>query len=188
VRALADELRPSNTTAAEDIGHVEEMIRQAITEARSLAHGIFPVHVDRLGLATALADLAESSTRLTSVAVRIVESGNPQAPSPEVAMHLYRIAQEAVANAVKHSGAREVAIRLEASPAALELRVEDDGCGISDDDARKPRGMGLRTMQYRSQALGTDLIVKPRPGGGTVVSCYLPLFKPSDINSGHVTR
>ncbi len=173
LRALGDELQPQHAGAADDVVHVEEMVRDAITEARSLAHGIFPVHVDRLGLATALSELATVTTRLMGTPVRLVESGNPQPPSPDAAMHLYRIAQEAVANAVKHSGAREVAICLLATPGTLELRVEDDGCGISDEAQKKSHSMGLRTMQYRAQALGSDISIKPRPGGGTVVSCCL---------------
>lgn len=184
MRALADELRPTNGTAAEDIGHVEEMVRDAITEARSLAHGIFPVHVDRLGLSTALADLAEATTRLTGVPVRTVESGTLQQLTPEAAMHLYRIAQEAAANAVKHSGGHEVAICLHARDHKLDLRVEDDGKGIEEGDMLKPRGMGLRTMQYRAQALGTELQIKPRPGGGTAVQCCITI-PPTPQHNGH---
>lgn len=175
MRALADEIRPSHAAAADDMGHVEEMVRDAITEARSLAHGIYPVHVDRQGLSAALSDLVKSTSRLTGVPVRLIETGNMPALLPEASMHLYRIAQEAIANAVRHSGGHEVAVCLRATDGTLELCVEDDGCGLNSECQAQPSGMGLRTMQYRAQSLDSHLELRNRPGGGTAVSCVLNL-------------
>jgi signal transduction histidine kinase len=173
VRALADDLQARSLPEAEDAAHIEESIQQAVLEARSLARGIFPVHVDCSGLSTSLADLARTNSRLTGVQIQLTEWADVHVGDPEVAMHLYRIAQEAVANAVKHSGAHAVSISLEARDNELEMRIEDNGEGLASVDMAKPGGMGLRTMRYRAQAVGAHLTIEPRPGGGTLVRCRL---------------
>lgn len=172
-RALADDLQARSLPEAQDASQIEELIQQAVLEARSLARGIFPVHVDRSGLSAALSELASTTSRLTGVAIEVKEGADVHLSDPEVSMHLYRIAQEAVANAVRHSGATLIVISLEAHNGILELRIEDNGCGL-EASRRSPReGMGLRTMRYRAQALGAEFVIKSRLAGGTVVVCQL---------------
>jgi signal transduction histidine kinase len=88
-----------------------------------------------------------------------------------VATHLYRIAQEAVTNAVKHSRATKLSISLRARADHFELRVEDDGAGFSLATRRKATGMGLYIMDYRARTIGGTLRINPRRRGGTQVSC-----------------
>jgi signal transduction histidine kinase len=89
-----------------------------------------------------------------------------------MAQHLYRIAQEALSNAVRHAHARRIAMELRGSTGELALQVEDDGMGLLAD--RRSGGMGLRTMGYRAQILGGRLMITPAPGGGTRVACCVP--------------
>lgn len=179
-RVLADELQSKSVTEAHDAVLIEESIQHAVMEARNLAHGIFPVHVDRNGLATALADLARMTSRLTGVSIEIKEGAEVFLEDPAASMHLYRIAQEAVANAVRHGAAKQVNIRLHYVGSELELRIEDDGVGIASAQMKPGDGMGLRTMQYRAQAMGAAVEVKPRAGGGTSVTCRLPVQPPQN--------
>ena len=172
-RVLADELAAKGSAEAQDASFIEEAIKEAVLEARGLARGIFPVHVDRNGLSSALAELAASTTRLTGVRVHFIELMEVHVSDAEVAMHLYRIAQEAVANAVKHSGTAEVTVSVVVSGTQLELRIEDGGCGIPKVSRGESEGMGLRTMNYRAQVLGAKLSIEPRAEGGTVVRCLL---------------
>jgi signal transduction histidine kinase len=88
-----------------------------------------------------------------------------------VATHLYRIAQEAVNNAVKHSQAGTILIQLTETDGRMELRVSDDGIGISFP--LKSSGMGMHTMEYRARTIGGSLSVGPGPERGTVVSCLV---------------
>jgi signal transduction histidine kinase len=177
-RVLAEELQARSIPEAHDAIMIEESIQQAVLEARNLAHGIFPVHVDRNGLSAALSDLARSTSRLTGVRIRMEETAEVHLEAPEAAMHLYRIAQEAVANAVRHGAAREIIISLHVSETLLEMRIEDNGSGLHSDGS--PAGMGLRTMRYRAQMLGAELTIQNRPVGGTAVICRLPLAAPPD--------
>ena len=172
-RALADDLREQELASADDAEMIEESIRQAVSEARGLARGIFPVHVDRHGLAVSLAELAQSTSRLTGVKIHVEETGDTQISPPEAAMHLYRIVQEAVANAVRHGGAQQVDIHLEGKPDTISVIVEDDGTGIPKET--KSHGMGLRTMRYRAQVMGASLDISEKPGGGTRVTCRVPV-------------
>ena len=181
-RMLAEDLKMQGVAAACDAEHIEESVHQAVQEARSLARGIFPVHVDQSGLSAALKELAQNTTRLTSVEIEVKESAEVSLEDPGVSMHLYRIAQEAVANAVKHGSPRHILIDLRIARDELTLMIEDDGHGIQPDSKVYSEGMGLRTMRYRAQSLGARLEVCPRLIGGTLVICRLPLQTPPTAN------
>jgi signal transduction histidine kinase len=90
------------------------------------------------------------------------------------AVHLYRIAQEAVGNAIKHGEAKNVVVQLENSQSGKLLRVVDDGIGLPTMHING-KGMGLRIMSYRSELIGAKLDVRKRSATGTVVTCLLPL-------------
>ncbi len=173
-RVLAEDLQAQKVSEARDAVMIEESIQQAVLEARNLARGIFPVHVDRSGLAAALVDLGKMMHRLTGIAIVVKDCVDVPLDAPEVSMHLYRIAQEAVANAVKHSGASEITVAMKLSGGELELRVADNGSGMPSPRMRG-EGMGLRTMRYRAQAIPANLEITPRSAGGTLVCCRLQL-------------
>lgn len=178
-RVLADELHSMNRPESRDASMIEEAIQQAMLEARNLARGIFPVHVDRSGLAAALVDLAQMMGRLTGTQITVENSDNISIDSPEASMHLYRIAQEAVANATRHSGATTITISLLPVDEGIELRIEDNGTGITIDAGDRYPGMGLRTMRYRAEVLGGSLKTVRLPSGGTLVTCRFQPQPPS---------
>jgi signal transduction histidine kinase len=170
---LADELRQRDPAAAADADRISGMAGDAVALARDLARGIFPVQLDGLGLASALEELAESTSRQTDMLVSFAESGDARATAPADELHLYRIAQEALSNAAKHSAARHVTIVLHHSDHALRLTLADDGQGLppSPYDAR---GMGLDSMRYRARALCGELTIDSLPREGTIVACEIP--------------
>jgi signal transduction histidine kinase len=174
-RALADDLQAGQRPEAQDAVNIERALQETVQDARGLARGIFPVHVDRIGLSAALAEMAQSTQRLTGVAIHVTDSAEVQLDDPEVSMHLFRIAQEAVANAVKHSGAREVVISILPDGNHLELRVDDNGRGMPARGTPASSGMGLRTMRYRVHALGAEMAIEPRAGGGTSIWCRVKI-------------
>jgi two-component system, LuxR family, sensor kinase FixL len=92
-------------------------------------------------------------------------------PDPEVAQHLYRIAGEAVSNAVRHARASRITVALRREEEELLLEIRDDGIGLPEP--RPTGGLGLRTMAYRAQLLGGALSLEPLPAGGTRVSCLV---------------
>lgn len=151
------------------------MLREAITQTRFLARGLVPVGSDPDALQVGLAELAERISGLGHTHCTF-DCPEPVAiAKPFVAGHLYRIAQEAVNNAIKHARAREIAVRLVETDEALVLEIADDGAGLPKTPARTPerRGLGLGVMQHRAWAIGAELTIASRRGEGVTVTCRL---------------
>jgi signal transduction histidine kinase len=155
-----------------DVDQIGRMLREAIAQTRFLARGLVPVGDDPDALRIGLAELAERIDRLGRLHCRLDCPEPVPALDRTVAGHLYRIGQEAVNNAVKHSAVAEVVIRLAAADGRLQLRVADDGHGIRP--ARHP-GLGLEVMRHRASLIGATLDIASRRGQGVVVTCSFPL-------------
>jgi two-component system CheB/CheR fusion protein len=153
-------------------------VREAISQTRSLARGLAPVTLESEGLASALRELAANTEKMFSVACELDCSESVRNVPTATATHLYRIAQEAVSNAIRHGKATRVHIQLQVAAGQLHLKIEDNGSGIPDEPSRN-RGMGLRIMRYRSGIIGGLLSIEPLAAGGTSVSCSLPFSEPS---------
>jgi two-component system, LuxR family, sensor kinase FixL len=175
VNSLARKLEASGSETAQSIREVGEMIQQAKTGVRRLAKGLFPVEVDAEGLRAALEDLSRTTCERCSIDCRFSVEGAIHTLDNSVATHLFRIAQEAVNNAVKHSLAKQIRIRLESSPEHVELRIEDDGRGIDQDQTDRFSGMGLRIMRYRANLIGASFRIGGTPGEGTELCCHVHL-------------
>ena len=164
--------------SAEKMGQV---LDDAITEARALARGLFPVQLEADGLSLALQQLAAGVSARARVNCRLECPQPVSVPDNTVATHLYRIAQEAVNNAVKHSQAGSILIQLKSEYDRIELKISDDGLGMgrgTDAGASAPDrstgGMGLHIMSYRAQVIGGALSIEPAPEHGTIISCSAP--------------
>jgi signal transduction histidine kinase len=149
-------------------------LRDAVIQIRNLARGLVPVQMDEAGLASALEELTASATRLLGIRCVYESAGTPLIRDNAVAMHLYRIAQEAINNATKHGKAANVRVSLIADEKATTLRIADDGSGISKT-ATESDGMGLGLMLYRARLVGGELNIESPNTGGTIVSCGIPL-------------
>ena len=162
-----------------EVRQLTARIASALVSARDIAHGLSPLTSSNGDLGIALTALARSS----SVGETRVEAATHMDADVRLSLesrtHLYRIAQEALQNALKHADARRVEIRLSVRPTKIMLEIVDDGRGIRRDEARGP-GFGTNTMRYRSSAIGGLLSLRSRPDGGTVVSCLVP--QPSEAD------
>ena len=173
--SVRDDLETKEAPEAAVVGEIADMLRDTIMETRNLARGIFPAQMEAAGLPAVLEELAENIGRLHRLKVSFEARGEIKVADPEAAMHLYRIAQEAVSNAVKHSKAAHVAIQLIHAGSTLVLTVADDGGGMPEAAAGS-EGMGLKTMRYRATLIGATLEVTNRPGGVTIL-CQVPVEK-----------
>ena len=169
---LRQNLALENHPRAGSAGEIATLLQDAVDRAREVARGLSPVDRDEGGLESALEELANSTTRLTGTACDFICPEPLPVRDNIRAVHLFRIAQEAVGNATRHARARRIIIALEASDGDLSLRVSDDGVGF-DPAAVTARagGMGLNTMRYRTRALGGALEIYPNTPKGTVVAC-----------------
>jgi PAS domain S-box-containing protein len=150
------------------------LIRSAASQARAVAKGLHPVDMDANGLVAALRDLATRHSTKDEVHCELRCSRPVPLQDNHVALHLYRIAQEAVVNALKHAGAKEIVIDLRTSGNQIDLSVIDDGRGFAQNQ-KLNGGMGLHLMRYRAGVIGGTLAVQPSSSGGTVVKCAVPI-------------
>jgi PAS domain S-box-containing protein len=150
------------------------VLDDTITEARRLSRGLFPVKLEKHGLTAALKQLLQSIRGSGELRARLREVGGPVLISDHAAaIHLYRIAGEAIVNAVRHAQARHVTVNLTRGRDSIRLAVTDDGKGLPME-ARSGPGMGLHIMDYRARALGGTLEIQSRGGGGTRIVCRFP--------------
>lgn len=151
------------------------MLREAITQTRFLARGLVPVGSDPDALQVGLAELAGRINALGHTRCKLDCPAPVAVAAPFVAGHLYRIAQEAVNNAVKHARARQITVRLSESKESLVLEISDDGVGLPKAQTSGPTrsGLGLGVMQHRAKVIGADLTIASRRGGGVIVTCRL---------------
>lgn len=151
---------------------IQQMLKKTLLETRSLARGIFPVQLDEDGLAVAIEELVTTVNRFNKVAVSIEIDGDVVVKDSEIAMHLFRIAQEALNNALRHAGATAIRVSLRQEGSRVSLAIKDNGSGIPDT---APSGMGFGTIKYRTQLIGADLKVISNSTTGTVVQCAVTL-------------
>ena len=184
---LSDVLKSNLTKqGSPEAGNAEQitgLLRNSLTLTRSLARGLHPVSVQQGGLVAALDELTTRTCDMFKVNCRCncppgIEMDNT------TATHLYRIAQEAVTNAVKHGQAKEIDIELSTNQRSTVLSVKDQGGGIADLDPDR-KGMGLRIMSYRADMIGGTLHIQRNQNGvGTTVLCSIPT--PPSAKPAHV--
>ncbi len=169
-RSVALRLKKHRVIEVEHIEEIAELINDGVTEARTIARGLHPVEMEPPGLVTALAALVKQ--RHWPVSSRLEADEEISVQDSTVALHLYRIAREAVINANKHARAREIIVRMRRSGKGIELSVIDDGVGIPGNSPAGS-GMGFHIMQYRARSIGARLEIKPIKPHGTRVTCYV---------------
>jgi PAS domain S-box-containing protein len=174
--ASSIEHRLSGTGHSDEAKEVKKLVKHlqdALAETRALARGLSPVEIVPEGLADALSELAESVRSSSGVQCRCLGVKSAKVPDKNVAAHLYRIAQEAIHNAVRHGRPSKVEVRLVSDDHGLVLSVQDDGTGIEQVDKRVGR-LGLQIMRYRADIIGGELTVRPAANGGSLVQCVIP--------------
>ncbi len=167
-RTLGQEAHPTSPKARK----IVEMIEDGIGQTRRLARDLLLLTVDE-GLGSALEELARDSRERLQIDCRFEQAGRPDVHDQTATRHLFRIAQEAVRNAVRHGEARRVTIRIEGGLQRVTLRVTDNGTGFSGK-ITPDGGLGLRVMAHRAEMIGADFSVIGGPETGTIVTCQWP--------------
>ena len=170
--ALKKELEKESSNGAPTAAQITNQINQAVIRTRNIARGISPVDDNEWGLELALEQLADSASHLPGISCSFVHGGDVAIRDNTRAMHLYRIAQEALNNAMKHGHAKNIVIALEIDSHGLSLRISDDGVGF-DPASVENAGMGLNIMRYRARMIGGALEIQPNTPTGAVVSCTI---------------
>jgi signal transduction histidine kinase len=188
-QVLGERLAAKSLPEAADAIKVVALVEDGIELARNLARGLYPVELDAEGLMAAFRTLADNMTKGAGILCVFECEAPVLIPDDAAATHLYRIAQEAVRNALRHGKARRIEMRLSDQDGTVTLTVEDDGVGLPEI-LRPIDGLGIRIMGHRAAMIGGAFSIEPGLAGGTMVTCTLPPASPSKPNSdkgGHAS-
>ena len=161
---LRDQARPETEAAS----RILELVNQSIDMARRVAHGLYPAALESRGLAAELERLVDTIRSLGRMTCVLRADPDAQVSDPLVAINLYRIAQEAINNAVKHSQARALRIDLVRADDNYRLSVSDDGVGF--DPGFTAHGLGMHSLRARASLLGGRLEIGKNAHGGMTIS------------------
>jgi signal transduction histidine kinase len=173
ISVIATRVGQTEPAIGKELRGIANLVNDTIESCRILARGLHPVTLATKGLPAALDELAE---RMPQGIVFRWPHGKRIVLEHETALHLYRITEEAVGNAVRHAEPTRIEIALDIVEGETVLVIEDNGKGFTQDLVAE--GMGLRNMQYRANVIGATLEIGQRNGGGTRVCCRLPSSKP----------
>jgi two-component system sensor histidine kinase UhpB len=155
-----------------EVGAATETVRANLDDLRRIAQRLRPQALDELGLTSALSQFSARLSVQAGLEIEAQLDSHLPALTREEELVIYRVAQEALTNVVRHAGATRSELALERGPDRLTLRVADDGCGI---DGRGEQSGGIRGMHERAALIHADLSVGRREGGGTEVVLHVPL-------------
>jgi signal transduction histidine kinase len=172
-KALQQRLAAKSLPEAADATKIASLVSESIGQSRALAKGLAPVGLEDMGLPGALSQLAASTTSVFGIRCNCHSDEGIELLDLAMATHLYRIAQEAVNNAIRHGKATQIEIALESSDHQLRLSIVDNGSGIP----LKPdgSGLGLQIMGFRAKMMNGSLAVQRHTNGGTLVTCSAPI-------------
>jgi PAS domain S-box-containing protein len=167
----AQKLAKKRSTQAKLFSEAAQNVNANVGLARDLARGLHPIELNTSGLADGLNELAYRTQHSSKVTARFICPRPVRIRDDAVALNLYRIAQEAITNALKHGKPSEIVITLKRKRTGLCLEVTDNGGGFSAK--RSGKGMGVDIMHHRANVIGARLTIESRPGRGTSVTCIL---------------
>ena len=174
--ALEKQLNAASSEGAETAGQISLFINETITQTRKLAGSLYPVSLQQMGLDESLKDLLEYYKIHYSINCSYINNIKTMPDfSDQQKLYLYRIAQEALSNAARHSKGTLIELILERAGNTFNIRINDDGIGVKKGPSKG--GMGMAILQNRANTLGAEIIYSERNGGGTSVLCRLEVDK-----------
>jgi PAS domain S-box-containing protein len=171
-KVLEQRLQSKNSEDSAQAGEISKLLNEALMQTRNLSRGLCPVVLETNDIEAALLQLGSNLRTFFGITCTVKVDAKVRISDNAVAIHLYRIAQEATTNAIKHGKAKKIEIELFAEGCRLILRIRDDGVGIQKVDSTN-KGMGLRVMHHRARMIGGAVSIRKEKDGGTTVICTL---------------
>lgn len=175
-QAVGAKISARSAEDAAEVTRIVSLIEQGIEQTRSLAKGLLLAEIERDGLSTALGELAAAARKNFRIACEFQCLADVDLGKSGTATHIYRIAEEALRNAVRHGKATRVSITLSEDAGCVGLEVRDNGTGLPSPE-RRGQGLGLRIMAHRAAIVGAEFSIQAPPDGGTRVQCQLPKMR-----------
>lgn len=173
-KVLEEQLESLRFHGVEHAREITKGINRAIGKTRIIAKGLHPINLSTESLQSIFVEMGSNAERMFDVQCHLEFDQRVSIHDTEKAIHLYRIAQEALNNAIRHGGAREVWIRVLKLDDHILMTIRDNGTGFDDAIQKTNDGMGLNIMKYRARIINASLSIAT-PERGTIVTCALPL-------------
>jgi len=170
----------------EEIGDVCQQIGNLASDIQALSHDLHPPKLELMGLEGAVVGFCDELSNRHGVTVDVHCENIPTALPPAVSLCVYRVLQEALQNAVKHSASRHAHVSLNGQVDTITLTVKDSGAGFDPHEAMRGAGLGLTSMKERLKVLGGQLSIHSERGRGTLIQAVAPLCPPT--KAAHVVR
>jgi signal transduction histidine kinase len=167
----------------EALEEIQQHCSHIASDVQSLSHQLHNSKLEYLGIVTAIRGLCNELRKQCDVSIEFKDENVPMRLPENISLCLFRVAQEALHNAVKYSGTRQFQVEMKAGKNEVELIVTDAGAGFDIDEALTNRGLGLVSMQERVHLVHGRFAVESRPGSGTKIVAVLPLFGSDDGTS-----
>ena len=174
---LGNSVRNADPNVVTRAREASDRTAEISTSVHDLSHQLHPPKLELMGLVVAVAGLRRELAQQHEIAIDFSHADVPETIPRDVSLCLFRIVQEGLRNAIKHSGAREVSVRLAGDPQGLLLSISDRGVGF--DSTNGQRGLGLLSMRERLEPLRGTLTIRSSPGAGTQIDVRVPLARPS---------
>ena len=171
---LEQKLAAGDSSQAAYAAKIAEVASQATDQIRDLARGLHPLNLDRTGLNTALSEFAASTEHIFGAKCSFDGPPSLVAKDSTIAANIYRIAQEATTNAIRHGSAKKIDIKLAVNADHASLTIQSDGTDFQHPDP-DTKGLGLKIMNYRAEMLNGKIDIVTAPKGGTTVTCTFPI-------------
>jgi len=173
-KSLTQKMEKENRLDIDELKKISDLLHGAVDQARNTARGLYPGELEGSSLMHTLGELASNTQELSGISCRFHCPETILMNDNIVATHLFKIAQEAVSNAVKHAKAKLIEISLTQNGDQIILIVKDDGMGFIPD-TQNSKGIGLKIMKYRSHMIGASFEVKPNSPRGAILKCTLKI-------------
>ena len=188
-RELHDDIGQRLALLTVNLTGVSEQLQTQASEIaadlQSLSHELHPSRIEVLGIVAGVRHFCQQFAEQQQIEVAFDTSGVPSQLPSSISLTLFRVLQEALRNAAKHSGVRRCEVRLWAAEGRIHLSVEDRGAGFDTASTKEGRGIGLITMQERVGLVDGDLTIESQPGGGTTIHARVPF---SESEAGVAAR
>ena len=166
----------SRSSASDRLRQVRQRLSDIGNDIQALSHRLHSSKLEYLGIVVAASSFCKELAEQHKVAIDFSHAGIPRSLPKEISLCLFRVLQEALWNAVKHSGMRHFRVELRGTTREIELIVEDMGVGFNPQDAMSRRGLGLISMRERLQLLSGEFFIKSERGRGTTIRAQVPLM------------
>ena len=174
------QLPPSAVELHDHIHHASQRLSDIATDIQALSHRLHSSKLEYLGLVAAAKSFCKELSEQQKVEIDFSHTAIPRSVPKEISLCLFRVLQETLQNAVKHSGMRHFKVELSGTEGEIQLTVSDLGVGFDPQDAIHRRGLGLISMRERMQLVSGEISIKSQPGGGTTIHARVPFNSSSD--------